>query len=557
MKTITNDSCPLIVFKKNKNLTRGLALILTFTFLNLIISCSYYNVKDLTTSPETLSKQIENFNSESRYAVIHTGITIWHLENIILNEDNKTITGIAQELSLEHTPLQPREKKRVHRYKRDKQEPFNELHLYLSSNVDAKFGSEVTIPFSDITSLSINERNSGRSVANVTLGVVGIIAGITIIVSALKGSCPFVYINNGEEFIFTGELYPGIITANQQRDDYLNLPNLTSNNGDFILRITNELKEIQYTDQVQLILAEHPENVEILLDKNGVPHSFDSILPPNLTDGNIKPLLKKDNTSYLFNSETSNHSPLRDITLEFDKPKQKSQAKLYLKVKNSMWLDYVFGKFNEQFGSYYNKFQKDQQSISKEESETWIKEQHIPLSVYIQTNKGWELVDLINSVGPMAYRNIVVPIDLKDIETDKLKIKLETGFMFWEVDYVGIDYSKNIPLQLQYLEPVTAITQDGDNVRELLSHADRNYFVQPEIGDQVEVLFKYNALTSKSKKSFFLKNRGYYNYIREYKGQPDFNKLKLFRNPGAFTEFSKLEYEALIDYSNSSYDNIY
>lgn len=52
------------------------------------------------------------------------------------------------------------------------------------------------------------------------------------------------------------------------------------------------------------------------------------------------------------------------------------------------------------------------------------------------------------------------------------------------------------------------------------------------------------------KRTCFLKNRGYYNYIRNYEGEPDFQKLKLFRAAGAFTDFSKYEYEALMDYES-------
>ncbi len=35
-----------------------------------------------------------------------------------------------------------------------------------------------------------------------------------------------------------------------------------------------------------------------------------------------------------------------------------------------------------------------------------------------------------------------------------------------------------------------------------------------------------------------------------FKGEPDFEKLKLFRKAGAFTQFSKYEFEALMDYSH-------
>ena len=556
MKASCNQNFrPLLFFIKNKKITSFLSLFLTLAFLNLIISCSYYNVRSVTTSSETMSSQIDEFNKTQKYAVIHSGPNTWHLNNLVLNEDNKTISGMVQAVDPNHIPRKPRELKRVHRYSRSaKETPLNEVHFYISTNNIPDFGSQITIPFSEIISISVNDKNSGRSIANVFLGTIGVIAVIFIIVLATKSSCPFIYVKNGEEYVFTGELYPGIITANQQRDDYLLLPNLTKGNNEYSIKITNELKEIQYTDFVQLLEINHPNNVKVLLDKNGDLHTFSNIISPNnvLADNLIidnNPTLIKDNNSYLFNSVIINSSSIRNIELEFNKPKHTENAKLFLTVKNSMWLDYVFGKFNQQFGTYYSQFQKDQQTVSIEKSTKWINEQNIPLSIYLKTASGWELVDRINTVGPMASRDIAVPIDLSNIVGEEVVIKLETGFMFWEVDYAGIDFTENLALDVKYINPYEAL--DGNNnVTNLLLTSDQNYFVQPNIGDEVVVNFKINESSLDLNRTFFLKNRGYYNYVRNYAGNADFQKLKLFKKPGAFTDFSKYEYEALMDYED-------
>lgn len=556
MKASCNQNFrPLLFFIKNKKITSFLSLFLTLAFLNLIISCSYYNVRSVTTSSETMSSQIDEFNKTQKYAVIHSGPNTWHLNNLVLNEDNKTISGMVQRVDPNHIPQKPRELKRVHRYSRfAKETPLNEVHFYISTNNIPDFGSQITIPFSEINSISVNDKNSGRSIANAFLGTIGVIAVIFIIILATKSSCPFIYVKNGEEYVFTGELYPGIITPNQQRDDYLLLPNLTKGNNEYSIKITNELKEIQYTDFVQLLEINHPNNVKVLLDKNGDLHTFSNIISPHnvLADNLIidnNPTLIKDNNSYLFNSVIINSSSIRNIELEFNKPKHTENAKLFLTVKNSMWLDYVFGKFNQQFGTYYSQFQKDQQTVSIEKSTKWINEQNIPLSIYLKTASGWELVDRINTVGPMASRDIAVPIDLSNIVGDEVVIKLETGFMFWEVDYAGIDFTENLALDIKYINPYEAL--DGNtNVTNLLLTSDQNYFVQPNIGDEVVVNFKINESSLDLNRTFFLKNRGYYNYVRNYEGNADFQKLKLFKKPGAFTDFSKYEYEALMDYED-------
>jgi hypothetical protein len=555
MKSLTNQKFrPLLFFIKNKKHSSIFSMFLTLTFLNFVIGCSYYNVRSVTTSPETIAKQVQDFNMAQKYAVMHSGGNIWHLNNLVLNEDNKTLSGTAQIVESNHMPLKLRDSKRVHRYSSN-ETPLNEVHFYINTNNTPDYGSQITISFSEITSISVNDKNSGRSIANVIGGTIGVIAVIAIIIVATKSSCPFIYVKNGEEFVFTGELYPGIITANQQRDDYLLLPNLDEVHAEYSIKITNELKEIQYTDFVQLIEIDHPEDVKVLLDKNGNLHTFSNIISPNnvLVDNlnrDNSPALNRDNNSYLFNSEIKNSSSTRTIEIEFNKPKNTKKAKLVLTVKNSMWLDYVFGKFNQQFGTYYSQFQKDQQKVSLDKSTKWMNEQHIPLSVYLKTATGWELVDRINTVGPMASRNIAVPIDLRHAVGEELVIKLETGFMFWELDYAGIDYTENLPLDIKYINPYEALDGNNNNVTNLLLASDQNYFVQPNIGDEVVVKFKTSESSLDLHRTYFLKNKGYYNYIRNYEGKPDFQKLKLFKASGAFTDFSKYEYEALMDYEN-------
>ncbi|MFH6769321.1 hypothetical protein V8G56_11275 [Gaetbulibacter aquiaggeris] len=555
MKSSANQKFrPLFFFVNNKKVTSFLSMLLALSFLSLIIGCSYYNVRSVTSSSETMSNQINEFNKTKNYAIIHSGQNTWHLKNLILNEDNKTISGTVDIVVPNHIPLKPRDSKRVHRYNSQKT-PLNEIHFYLNTINVPEYGSQITIPFSEIVSISVNDKNTGRSIANAFLGTIGVIAGIFIIVLATKSSCPFIYVKNGEEFIFTGELYPGILTANQQRDDYLLLPHLNEVNNEYSIKITNELKEIQYTDFIQLLEVNHPDNVKVLLDKNGHTQTFSNINSPvNVLVDHLNidntPALAKDNNSYLFNSKINTTSSIRNIELEFNKPKHSEKAKLFLTVKNSMWLDYVFGKFNEQFGTYYAQFQKDQQESTKEKSNQWMNAQNIPLSVYLKTNSGWELVDTINTVGPMASRDIAIPIDISSVLEEQVVIKLETGFMFWEVDYAGIDFTENLVLDVNYINPDEAIDGHNNNVTKLLSAADQNYFVQPNIGDEVVVNFKISDSKPDGNRTFFLKNRGYYNYIRNYDGVPNFKKLRLFKEAGAFTDFSKYEYEALMDYEN-------
>ena len=532
----------------------GLSISAILIFMIIIIGvsgCSYYKVKksDLENPPSV--PELQKLSPEQRYVIIHTGNQMLHLSRVRLNEDEKELSGVMMQLNSAHNYVKPRHKK-TYQYNRSEKDPLNEVHFYTSEHLDFKAGEEVAIPFSVLDSVSVNSSNPGRAVLNVAGTTVAVLAVAVVVIALTKSSCPFIYVKDGEEFVFTGELYPGAITPNIQRDDYIPLPDLKPVGDDYIIKITNELHEVQHTDLAQLVVVEHSEEVKVLLDQQGKVQSFADIQPPkkafsdDLT-GALHNILKQDNKSFMFNSEAPADDGPQSLIMEFSKPVGTDKAKLFLKAKNSLWLDYAFGKFNEKFGSYYATFQKQQLKTPAEESIQWAIDQHIPLSIYLKTKKGWELVERLNSVGPLAFRDIVVPIDLKETESDKVVLKLETGFMFWEVDHAGIDFSENADVKETGIEPSFAVDEKGRNVTELLKRTDAKYLTQPEVGNETVVTFRDPSETKNVHKTVFLKNRGYYTYIRNYKGIPNFVELRSFRKKGKFTRFAKEQYDEFVE----------
>jgi len=558
MKKFETIYQPNNLYKKLKMKSTLISILFSVLMISFSISCSYYTVKDALTTQENITKQIDEFNTQEKYVIVHSEKFFWHLKDMVLNDDDQTISGTILNVSNDHTYKKLRDEKRVHRYKKNKTNPLDEVHFYLKTPTSFNNNETVSISLEEISRISVNDKNTGRSVANVLLGTVGTFFTISIIALALKSSCPFVYIKAGQDYQFVGELYPGAITPNLQRNDYLVLPNFHPEDELYTLKVSNQLKEIQYTDQLQLLSVNHPKSKEVLMDSKGVLQTFENLKSPTnvKSDGQIEDLtlaLEKDNNYYAFNSSQNTSQSTRSMVFEFDKPENAKEVKLYLTAKNSVWLDYIFGKFNEQFGSYYNTFQKKQQTIGKETLAKWTNGQNIPLSIYVKTKDGWNLTERINTVGPLAMRDLVVPIDLDANNDEVLQIKLETGFMFWEVDYVGVDFSKNSNLTLDYIDPVSAFDQYNNDVTHLVNKQDGAYFIQPNIGNEVVVNFPAVSINDTlNETTIFLKNRGYYNYIRDYKGFPDKERLEAFKEDGAFTKFSETSYFEFVNYGSNN-----
>jgi len=532
-------------------INRCVAIVLALAMLNLTWSCSYFNVRNIPVEEGNIKSEIEKLNQTKSYAIIHdTKEQAWHLNNMIINGDDYTISGTIKPISERHIYEERRQSKRVHKYNYSDKDPYNELHLYLTGSSDFKIYDEVTIPFNEIYQISVSDKNSNRPLRDVALWTGGILVGSAIIVLiafALKSSCPFVYVKNGEEYAFVGELYPGIITPNMQRDDFLPLPYLENEDGIHTVYVTNELKEKQYTDYLGLITIEHDENDEVLSDINGNFYVISKVLGPDeiYVDGQkttLSSIEAKDAQFYSFDSEATNVSGTRELVLQFSNPSLSQNVNLVLSAKNSLWLDFIYGKFNEQFGSYYHTFQQNQQQVPYDQIEKWLEEQNFPLSIYVKQDNSWVLQENLPSFGPLAMRDIVVPINLNSTEDDVIEIKIETGFMFWDLDYVGLDFSDSKNYKLLETPPISAVDQNGNVVTELLSNVDQDYLLQETIGDIVEVQFSAEPQLKGRKYTHFLKNRGYYNYIRNYSEKPNFPWLKSFREKDAFSKFSETSY---------------
>ncbi|MFC7773579.1 hypothetical protein [Flavobacterium sp. GCM10027622] len=535
--------------KSNKTL----AYFFTFCILNLTISCSYYGMKRTQISNTNFSSEYKTATSKKqRYIILHDNSSIKHLTNVSLDDEKKIISADVEPVDPKYHLYPIKEGKKTASYTKSKVNKTLELHFYTNKTINES--QPVNLSYSDIYLMEVYEPNTQRTVLNAVGCTLAALALVAIIIAATKSSCPFVYSHNGKEYTFAGEMYPGAILPNLERIDYLPLPNcVPDENNQFSIKITNELQEVQQTDLVELIVVEHPENIEVLLDQKGGIQTISQKLSPKKIISNqknliLQPALHKDHNTYLFDSK-SNNKGINTLELSFKKEATEN-GKLILSAKNTLWFDYLYGKFNEKFGSYFTTFQEKQRKTSKEELENWRNNQSIPLSVYLKSNGEWKLIEQINPVGPMAFRDIVIPIEFKDITEPTIELKLETGFMFWEVDYIAMDQNLNYPVSISTLQPNEAIDENGTDVTDLLIHSDQNYLIQPSTTNEVTVKFRSKIPKKRHHQSVFLKNKGYYEYIRNYTNRPHFSELKTFREPGRLSEFSEEEYFKFITQKN-------
>ncbi len=514
---------------------KNISYFLMFLMLIQLDSCQYFMVKNVGTKRLPALNRIGDFY---KVFILHNGDQVYDLTHISVDEFK--VSGQLEQISYKvHY-----NKDRKLRIKTGEKEILHEVHIYLKSdNRDLPLGS-VDIPIQSIEKISVINEDVGREILTVVGSVVGVFVLIGVIALLTKSSCPFVYTHDGQSFVFEGEIFGGAIGANLQREDYLPLPSIKAHDGVYSLRISNELKERQYTDLAQLIAVEHPKGTKVLMDKNGQVRLLGNEVMPlkansfNGTD--IKASLeRKDNDAYLFNDEDFSQN---GIYLTFKKPAGLTGGNLVLKAQNTLWGDYLMGTFFSKFGSRFDPWMEKQFKLPTSERLQEQRRADIPLTIYLKQDGQWKPVEYLNPVGPLAYRELVVPIDFSTVDAENIELKLETGFMFWQIDYAALDYTPGAKLTINRLNPLQALGTGNQNWTQALKGIDGNYMAQETSNQVTEIVYPADPAPKGMVQSLFLHTSGYYELIREFQGAPQILELNKFRVPGYFSEYSRAEY---------------
>ena len=534
---------------KRFKLTLGvLKILVIFPVFYLVSGCNFYKV---TTSAYPQSGEIASLVGNKRSFVIHSGPEVFMADIIQVKTDSIQTNYIAEyTMPFEQDSFPAANSTNRYRASKGDSRLVNEVHIYLQSPCSIQDNIR-SFALNDIYRMDIYDPNFGQTFLSWFVGcTIGSIIGfpvlvlLTILFLMVTGnSCPYIYTYNGNDFNFAGEIYSGAVYAPLERDDYLELPRLVAAKGRYMLKISNELAEVQHTNLMELIVIDHPENSEVLVDKYGQYQTAVDVISPskatNIEGTDILPLLENKDTLFYYGTDPQNEFPLTDeIILTFNHPKNTSTGKLFIKVRNSLWLDNVYRNFHSLLGSYHDKWIEKQNKADGEKMKEWLLSQKIPLLIYVEKNGDWVFTDYYNMAGPMAFKEDVIAIDLKDIDSGPVKIKLETGMYFWEIDYVGLDYSSNIPVDLNRILIDMAITEKKDTVTDLLKYDDLKYYIQPEATNIADLSFSAPIQTSPAR-TVILHSKGFYQINQELKGFPKIRKLNKIRKKGEFLEYSR------------------
>lgn len=492
-----------------------------------------------------------------RYFILQSGSEALYMSHPELSPDRKTLTCLLDTLPSEHQLYLSHGLGGHMRYKKYKPDSvvLSEVYFFIPPDSTVRTGSSFTLDLSRIQKVEVLIKDKGRTTRSyiqgglgITLGVVGVAA---IIFAVLKSSCPFVSANDSNGLVLQGEIFGGAIYPQLARNDYLPLKMAPLTNGNLQVRISNELKERQYTDLAELMVLTHRRDLKMRVDENGNIYSISKPEPPLIAvagNRNIMDLLKIANDQQVYAFDDTTQTFGNQVELGFVRPSSVKDAKLILQLKNSYWLDMVYGKMTEGFGAYYTKFIRKQHSRPIADLKRWAREQRLPLSISLKTTSGWKHIEDITTFGPLANRELVIPINLDSVSGNTFTVGLGCGFMFWELDYAAVDFSGPEDYTLTILRPEKALDESGRNVTSLLRTADGVYLEQPVPGNATDIEYSFTPNTDSAKtQTFVLHAKGYYEHVRDYKGSPRIAFLKQFAKPDALSQYSRRLYQDVLN----------
>lgn len=503
---------------------------------------------------KTGTEKIDSLQAKNRFFILRNGTEALYMRDMVLSADRKSIECVLAELPPEHRLHLVNGHKGRLQYKKGEPNEFpvlSEVHIYIPYDKDVVQDTAFKLMLEKVEKIEMIEKDKGRTTGSYVIGAIGYTVGafvvVGVIAAALKSSCPFVSADDGSGYVLQGEIFGGAIYPQLARHDYLPLK-MASVEGSLQLKISNELQERQFTDMAELWVISHDRNEKIIPGTDGALYSVkDPVLPDAAVfcgKKNVRELLCRADQRLLYFDDSTSSDGNNSVELRFKKPAGAKTGKLVLNLKNSYWLDYLYGDLAKGFGKYYSTYTKKQYKKPASVLNAWTSAQQIPLEISVREGGGWKKIQELNTVGPLAFRDLAVPIDLSEVKDSTVDLRLSSGFMFWELEYTAMDFSTDDNIRVEKLQPYAAQDETGKDVLEQLTGEDNHFLAQPVPGMVATMKYHWQPSSDTSLHySFILHTKGYYEHVRHFTGSANKSFLRQFQKPGAFASYSVQRYK--------------
>lgn len=376
------------------------------------------------------------------------------------------------------------------------------LSAWKGNDFSATRSDSVLIPIDSIAVVKLTEPNADATFRVLAAATV---AGFAILMQSKSNvrpapvprppsSCPFLYSFDGKDYVFDSESYAGAVARGLERSDVDNLEHLRPVAGTYRLRMKNERPETDYTDEVNLLVVDHPPGTR------AVPRASGHVA---LIGVGMQPAATRPYGGDTIPSRAG-------WELAFPRPDGDTAA-LVLQVRNTMVgpfaLYHTLGLLGSDVYAWYAAIRS--QPLTRAVVRSWVEREG-----YLDVQAGdagiWRTLERLPDVGAAIAKAQVVLVDLTKVRGDTVRLRAESSPGLWLLEraelapYLG-------PARSQTIQPRRVIDDGGGDVAPLLRERDAKYFVTT-MGSDVELLFDAPPVPADVglRRSVLVRTTGYY-----------------------------------------------
>jgi len=360
-------------------------------------------------------------------------------------------------------------------------------------------------------------RGGVNPVSTILLSAVATVGSVALF-KAIFGSCPTIYTYvNGEEVLHAEAFSYSIAPLLEARD--VDLLAAQPENGRLRLEVRNEALETHYINHLEILEARHAPGRRALPNTEGRIVTVGAAASPSGAldrDGRdqLPQLLESDGVAYRSTEErmagVTGDDPWDFVELTFPRPAGDSAA-LVLRMRNSLLNSVLFYDLMlaSRGAEALDWMGRDINRISEAvELGRWYTET-FGMRVSVLGDDGWEQVGRVGDSGPIAWKELAVPIPVPD--TDEVRVRLTFLADEWRIDQVELAEDPVrvgvAAYQASSVAPISGSPDDG--LRQKLTEPDEDYLVTTA-GTAVFVDFDLPELPAGEERTLFLSSQGYY-----------------------------------------------
>jgi len=433
--------------------------------------------------------------------------------------------------------------------------------------VRTKDGARRTVPMESVRSATVNPNGRGGhkgawTGALIGLAIDAVVVGVAIHEAqtfelfkttcapndAYCTSCPLVFSEGPLGLALEAEPLGGSLFAADEAVDRAQLSRLEAKGGRYRVVIRNAMRETEHLDAVRLLVVDHPGGFEVAPAMDGSLHLLRTAAPLRAIDATgaeLAPLLARDDERSWVEAPLG-HDPddpasrRASAVLEFARPRGARSAALLVAVRATDWgvaiFGHVLGLQGRELPDFWARLERDDGARHAFRA-AWAREA-LP-RVAVETSRGWREAGTLAHIPLLVTGRRAVPLDLRDVEGDTLRVRIEALPGLWAIGRVGVDYDARPMAPAHALSPRSARAEGGRDVLDRLVASDDRRLTLASMSGRVDLAFDAPAPVPGAGRSVLIELEGFYRPLVPASGEPQTALFKtLVHEPGALARYA-------------------